>query len=160
VQRSSVPRRSRLPVVAELSAGGLVVDRRVPLQRRDELPVALIARRTRTGDLEWILPKGHLEHGESTEEAAVREVEEETGIRSRVIEPLGTIQYWFVYSGHRVHKTVHHFLLDAVGGQLSSSDIEVDQVEWVPLREAPHRMRYADERDLVEQAAERVAEAG
>jgi 8-oxo-dGTP pyrophosphatase MutT (NUDIX family) len=143
-----------------MSAGGLVIDRRAFTGRRDQLPVALVARRARGGDLEWILPKGHIEPGESAEQAAVREVQEETGIRGLVVEPLGTIEYWFVHTGQRVHKTVQHFVLEAVGGQLSSSDVEVERLEWVPLAEAPRRMRYSDERDLVEQAAERAAEAG
>jgi 8-oxo-dGTP pyrophosphatase MutT (NUDIX family) len=147
-------------VVAEVSAGGLVVDRRLRLAVPDQPSVALIARRTRSGELEWVLPKGHLEDGESPEEAAVREVQEETGIRGSVVGTLGTIDYWFVASGRRVHKTVHHFLLDAVEGELSATDIEVDRVEWVPLDEAVGRVRYADERALVERAAELVAETG
>ena len=145
--------------MAEVSAGGLVVDRRGSANRPDPR-VALIARRTRSGDLEWVLPKGHLEAGESPEQAAVREVEEETGIRGSVVEALGIIDYWFVASGRRVHKTVHHYLLDAIGGELSTVDIEVDQVEWVPLSEAAGRVRYADERALVERAAALVAETG
>ena len=138
-----------MATVAETSAGGLVV-------RRPDEPdpvAALIGRRTRRGDLEWVLPKGHLEPGESAAQAAVREVEEETGIRGRVLAPLGTIDYWFVLGGRRVHKTVHHFLLEAVSGQLSRADIEVEDVEWVRLDEAVTRLAHEDERDLAVRAA-------
>ena len=67
------------------------------------------------------------------EQAAVREVAEETGIAGEILGSLGTIDFWFIAEGRRVHKTVHHFLLRAVGGELSDADIEVTKVEWVPL---------------------------
>ena len=98
----------RLTRVDEVSAGGLVVDRSGPRPR-----AALIARHDRRGRLVWSLPKGHVEAGETPEDAAVREVEEETGIRGSVLAPLGTIDFWFVAEQRRVHKTVHHYLLAA-----------------------------------------------
>jgi 8-oxo-dGTP pyrophosphatase MutT (NUDIX family) len=120
--------------------------------------VALIGRRTRRGGLEWVLPKGHVEPGESTEAAARREVREETGIDGRVVAPLGTVDYWFLVDGTRVHKTVHHFLLEAVGGRLSCDDPEVDEVAWLPLDEAVDRLAHADEQDLVLRASAHLAE--
>lgn len=138
------PRR-RLRTVEETSAGGLVVD----LTQAEPL-AALIARRNRRGRLEWVLPKGHVEAGETPEVTAVREVEEETGIRGRVLAPLGVIDYWFVAEGRRIHKTVHHFLLEASSGDLSDDDAEVEEVAWVPLAEVTGRLAFADERRLVE----------
>lgn len=130
------------PRVEETSAGGLILD-------RSGAHAALIARRDRRGRLIWSLPKGHVEAGESTEDAAVREVREETGIEGRVVAPLGTIDFWFTTEEHRVHKTVHHFLLQAQGGELSDDDVEVVEVAWVPLGEVSGRLRYADERRLI-----------
>jgi ADP-ribose pyrophosphatase YjhB (NUDIX family) len=132
--------------VEETSAGGLVVDRR----DGDNAQAALIGRIDRRGRLLWSLPKGHVEAGETNEDAAVREVAEETGITGRVLAPLGTIDFWFVAEGRRIHKTVHHFLMLAEGGELSADDIEVEQVEWVPLAQLGERLAYADERRLVE----------
>ncbi|NKX51722.1 NUDIX hydrolase, partial [Arthrobacter deserti] len=100
-----------LPTVEEVSAGGVVVDASTA-----GLNVAIIARFNRGGRLEWGLPKGHPEDAETNEQAAVRENEEETGIQGKVLATLGSIDYWFTVSGHRVHKTVHHFLLTATGG--------------------------------------------
>jgi len=114
--------------------------------------VAVIGRVDRRGRLLWSLPKGHLEDGETAEDAAVREVEEETGIRGRVLAPLGTIDYWFVVDDRRIHKTGHHYLLEAFGGELSDEDIEVEEVAWVPLADLPERLAYADERRLVASA--------
>jgi len=140
--------------VEETSAGGLVVDRTGACPR-----VALIGRLDRRGRLLWSLPKGHLEAGETTQDAAVREVEEETGIRGRVLAPLGTIDYWFVADDRRIHKTVHHYLLEASGGELSDTDVEVDEVAWVPIGELGARLAYAGERRLAETAADLLADS-
>lgn len=121
--------------------------------------VALIGRLDRRGRLLWSLPKGHLEAGESAEDAAIREVEEETGIRGRVLAPLGTIDYWFVAEDRRIHKTVHHYLLEAAGGELSDTDVEVDEVAWVPIGELGDRLAYAGERRLAETAADLLADS-
>jgi 8-oxo-dGTP pyrophosphatase MutT (NUDIX family) len=134
--------------VREETAGGVVVDRSGPVPR-----VLLIGRRGRRGgDLVWLLPKGHLDPGESPEQAAVREVAEETGIRTRVRRSLGTIDYWFTADEARIHKTVHHYLLDPLGGELSTADAEVDEVAWVSPVEAGRRVGYADERRLIASA--------
>lgn len=152
VRRPAPPRLAR---VDETSAGGLILDRRSGVAR-----AALIARHDRRGRLVWSLPKGHLEQGETPEQAAVREVEEETGIRGRVLGHLGTIDFWFVAEQRRVHKTVHHYLLEAEGGELSDDDVEVVEVAWVPLDDVPARLAYADERRLVARVPEVLDEHG
>lgn len=145
--------RPSLARVDETSAGGLVVDVTgvVPLG-------ALIGRTDRRGRLLWSLPKGHVEPGETHEQAAVREVMEETGISGEILAELGTIDFWFVADGRRVHKTVHHFLLRAVGGELSDADIEVTEVAWVPLPAIGAKLAYPDERSLVDAAGRLLAE--
>ena len=143
------PRRPRVRRVDETSAGGLVVD-----TSSGRTVAALIGRKDRRGRMLWSLPKGHIEAGESAEEAAVREVAEETGIDGRIIGRLGTIDFWFMADGRRVHKTVHHFLLRAEGGELSDADVEVSAVAWVPLDELAGTLAYEDERTLVARAPE------
>lgn len=147
---ASAPVPAALRVVDETSAGGLVV------QRRGDVHVAaVIARRNRAGRLEWCLPKGHLEGDETPEEAAVREIAEETGIRGSVLRRLGVIDYWFNGEDRRVHKVVHHFLLGAQSGELSVAgdpDGEVEDVEWVPLLALPERLAYPNERRLAQTA--------
>lgn len=145
-------RTPRMRTVAETSAGGLVVDTKTG-------HAAVIGRLDRRGRLLWSLPKGHVEHGETVEQAAVREVAEETGIDSAVVAELGSIDYWFVAEDRRIHKTVHHFLLRAVGGTLSDADYEVAEVAWVPLADLPARLAYADERRLVQRATTMLADS-
>ena len=118
----------------------------------------LIGRLDRHGQLLWSLPKGHIEDGETVEQTAVREVKEETGISAQILQPLGSIDYWFVAERRRVHKTVHHFLLEAVGGELSDEDVEVTEVAWVPVTELEPKLAYADERKLVRKARALLAE--
>lgn len=148
-------RRSRwLRQVDEFSAGGLVVDLGGETPRG-----ALIARTDRHGRLLWSLPKGHIEAGETAEQAAVREVEEETGIAGEIVAELGTIDFWFVADGRRIHKTVRHYLLRAVGGELSDADIEVSEVAWVPLPDIRAQLAYPDERGLVDTAGRLLADS-
>jgi 8-oxo-dGTP pyrophosphatase MutT (NUDIX family) len=136
-----------MKTVHHRSAGGLVVR---------GASILLIS--TQAGR-RWQLPKGHIEEGETPEDTAVREVAEETGIIGEVVAPLGIIDFWFVADGRRVHKTVHHFLLRAIGGALSDADIEVTEVAWVPLDELSGRLAYADERALVERAPALLADS-
>ncbi|MEU4764113.1 NUDIX hydrolase [Actinosynnema sp. NPDC023794] len=150
-RRRNRRRGRRLRTVDETSAGGLVLD-------FEQHVAAIIGRLDRRGRLLWSLPKGHIEAGETAEQTAVREVAEETGIHSKVLRPLGSIDYWFVAEDRRVHKTVHHFLLEALGGELSDEDVEVTEVAWVPLGELDDRLAYADERRLVRRAAELLSE--
>ncbi|WP_099023846.1 NUDIX hydrolase [Mycolicibacterium palauense] len=144
----------RLRTVHETSAGGLVID---GLDGpREEQVAALIGRIDRRGRMLWSLPKGHIEQGETAEQTAIREVAEETGIEGKVLAALGSIDYWFVTEGRRVHKTVHHYLLRFSGGELSDDDVEVSEVAWVPLHELPARLAYADERRLAQVAGELI----
>lgn len=155
-RRSRASRRGpdQLRTVHETSAGGLVID---GLDGpRESQVAALIGRIDRRGRMLWSLPKGHIELGETAEQTAIREVAEETGIRGSVLAALGRIDYWFVTDGRRVHKTVHHYLMRFLGGELSDEDLEVAEVAWVPIRELPSRLAYADERRLAEVADELI----
>ena len=149
-------RRAPARTVEETSAGGLVVSHRHGVPH-----VAVIARLNRGGRLEWCLPKGHLEGAETPEQAAVREIAEETGIEGEVVRALGSIDYWFSVEGRRVHKTVHHYLLTATGGVLSvdgDPDAEAVDAAWVPLSELPGRLAFSNERRMARAAGAVLAE--
>ena len=132
----------------EHSAGGVVIRR-----RNGKIDVALAARRTRQGDLAWGLPKGLVEQGESPEEAALREVQEETGLQARAIEPLGDISYWYVWEGERIRKKVTFFLMEATGGDVTQHDYEMEDVRWFPLDDARRKASYPSEKETLHRAA-------
>ena len=148
----------RLPAVLETSAGGIVVD-----VQEGRAHIAVIARRNRAGRIEWCLPKGHQENDETLVETAEREVEEETGIQGRVLTTLGTIDYWFSTHERRVHKIVHHYLLEATGGYLTvekDPDREAIDVAWIPLRQVQEHLTFPNERRIAQLAWERLAGNG
>ena len=137
---------------SEVSAGGVVYRR-----EDDAIDLALAARRTRRGQLAWGLAKGAIEQGESDEQAAVREVLEETGLLAEVEADLGDIRYFYVWEGVRVRKRVHFFLMRATGGDVSDHDTEMEDVRWFPLRTAIKRAAYKGEREVIGRAAKRLA---
>lgn len=132
----------------QVSAGGVLVRR-----TREGPQTLLAARRLRSGELAWGLPKGLVEEGESLEETARREVLEETGWEGNTVATLGEIAYWFVWEGERIHKTVHFFLMEAQGGDTSRRDREMEDVRWFPLEEARKVVRFASEREVLAWAA-------
>lgn len=133
--------------VEEVSAGGLVVD------KSGERGL-LIGRIDKRGRMLWSLPKGHIEEGETPEQAALREVHEETGIKSSITRSLGVIDFWFMAEGKRIHKTVHHFLFSETSGRLEAQISEVDEVKWFPLDDIAKTLAYPDERKLIERSGD------
>nr|WP_018142884.1 NUDIX hydrolase [Alloscardovia criceti] len=133
-----------LPVVREYSAGGLIFD--------DKDRVAIIARHSRSGHLEWCLPKGHIEKGETPDQTAVREIHEETGIIGEVVDSIATIDYWFTGDSQRVHKLVHHYALRMTGGYLTvegDPDHEAEDATWVKFDDLTDVLSYPNERRIV-----------
>ncbi|MEX1173609.1 MAG: NUDIX hydrolase [Chloroflexota bacterium] len=144
---------ARLRTATATSAGGIVV------RHEGGRPQLVIGSRRRDRDLRtWTLPKGTPDGDETTEQTALREVAEETGLEVRITGPLDSIEYTFVQSGTRIHKTVHYFMMEAIGGDLARHDHEFDQVRWIDFEEAPAVLTFETERALVTRAAARVAE--
>jgi 8-oxo-dGTP pyrophosphatase MutT (NUDIX family) len=142
----------RLRAATATSAGGIVI-------RHESGRAWLVVgsrRRERDGRT-WTLPKGTPEPGESREETALREVAEETGLEVRITGPLDSIEYQFVQSGQRIHKTVHYFMMEATGGDLANHDHEFEQVRWVTFEDAASTLTFETERLLVARAAALVA---
>ena len=135
-------------MIREFSAGGLVIRN---LRGRPHLAVV------RVRDEILALPKGHPEEGESAQDAALREVREETGLEATPVEKLGDIRYWYARDGDRVLKIVSFFLLRYRSGRLEDHDHEVEEALWIPLEEAPARLAYRGEKDMAKTALSRLA---
>lgn len=133
------------PFKRDAAAGGLVAE----LDASGDVRVVLIRSRRRKSDV-WSLPKGHFKARETADQTALREVREETGLRTRIVATLGTIDYWFVEKGVRYHKFVEYFVMTAVSGSLDDHDDEVEEACWLAWDEAIERMSYPNERALVE----------
>jgi 8-oxo-dGTP pyrophosphatase MutT (NUDIX family) len=100
------------------------------------------------------LPKGHPDGRESTADAAMREVREEAGIQTTLVEKLADTRYWYVRNGERRFKVVSFFLLRYRSGSVRNHDHEVADAAWIPLAEAPERLSYPGERDIAQRAIE------
>ena len=136
----------------QTSAGGVVV-RTGP----DGPEILLASRRTRKGELVWGLPKGMVEKGERPEDAALREVREETGYTATIREALDDVSYWFVWDGTRVRKTVHFFLMDDTGEEPGERDREMEEVRWFPAAEAAKVAGFPSEKKILRGVAEALA---
>jgi 8-oxo-dGTP pyrophosphatase MutT (NUDIX family) len=134
-------------VIREFSAGGLVIR-----NFRGTPHLAVV----RVRDEILALPKGHPEPGESMQDAALREVREETGLETEALEKLGDIRYWYARDGDRVLKVVSFFLFRYRSGRLADHDHEVEDALWIPLEEAPARLAYRGEKEMAESALSRV----
>jgi 8-oxo-dGTP pyrophosphatase MutT (NUDIX family) len=144
-------------VEREFSAGGILVRR-----LRGGWHVAAIRPQGKPEGL-WALPKGNIGPGESAEEAALREVAEETGVAGRADGKLGDVKYVYTRRGGlRVFKVVSFYLVRAGAGRLGDiapeQRVEVADAKWLPLDEAPRLLAYGGEREMAQKAVERLAE--
>ena len=130
----------------EFSAGGVVVR-----GSGEDAEVAVVSPRKGV----YALPKGHPDAGETLEQAATREVREETGLTAEPIAKLGEVRYWYTLAGERVLKVVTFFQFEYRSGSVDDHDDEVESAEWVPLGEAPERLSYKGEREMVVKAGRR-----
>lgn len=138
---------ARLKQATATSAGGIVI------RFVDGAPELVVGKRRRERRaVTWTLPKGTPNPTETTEQTAVREVAEETGLEVDIVRPFDSIQYTFNQGRTRIHKTVHYFLMVPVGGDLAGHDHEFDEVRWVRFDEAPLLLTFETERALVARA--------
>ena len=144
----------RLTRVEETSAGGFV------LAQDGTLRVALIGRQTRNGRIDWCVPKGHPEGEENLEQAAIRELAEETGLEVEIIEALGDIKYEFSAGNKLISKTVHHFLMRQTGGYLTVENDpqqEAVDVQWFEIDNLHVTLAHENERRIARGVQEWIA---
>lgn len=133
-----------------VSSGGVI------FRRYDgSIEVAMVA--VKGGNV-WCLPKGLIDKGEVPEKTAIREVAEETGLKGRIIEKLGEITYWYYIKEENIkcRKTVHFFLMEYEGGDVSNHDWEVDDASWFLIDEALKKASYRGEKEIIEKARKKL----
>jgi mutator protein MutT len=147
--------KAKMPVLEQISAGG------VAFRQVEHGYEAAIISMNPSG--RWQLPKGLIDEGETPEQAAVREVREEAGIETELLETLETIDYWFVSDWdeirRRIHKQVHFFLLRYTGGDVADHDDEVLESRWMRFDEAIGMLAFDSEKKTVEKA-KKILESG
>jgi 8-oxo-dGTP diphosphatase len=131
------------PMDEIVAAGGLVID-----SRDQSKPRVLLVHRPKYND--WSFPKGKLDPGETIEAAALREVEEETGLQCRIIRPLPSVRYQYRSRASDVRpKVVHYFLMEAIGGEIHVNMYEIDEARWCDVSDAMTRLRYEHDKQLL-----------
>lgn len=135
----------------EVSAGGVVL-------HEGRVLVIVPTRRAADGSLVLGLPKGHLDGEETAEQAATREVLEETGVRAEMVAPIGEVRYWYVRHGQRISKSVHFFLFSYLAGDVADHDDEVLEARWLAVEQARDELTYPGERGMLDRALAIAAE--
>jgi 8-oxo-dGTP pyrophosphatase MutT (NUDIX family) len=124
--------------------------------RDGEVVVIVPVKRGPDGNRVLGLPKGHPDGDETPEQAAQREVKEETGVTAELIEELGDVQYVYTRDGRAVSKRVTFYLFQYRSGDLADHDHEIEDARWMPMEQAAQELTYAGERELVSRALSRL----
>jgi 8-oxo-dGTP diphosphatase len=131
----------------QFSAGGVV------FQKQGTENLILICQHSQHHG--WVFPKGligdHVE-GEQKEDTALREVEEETGAKGKIIKLLSPVDYWYYFEGEKIHKTVYYFLMEYVSGDIAKHDMEMENVQWLPEAEVEKRLTYPTDKQVWQEA--------
>ena len=140
----------------QVSAGGVVYRR---VDARVEVVIVLVV-----PEMRWQLPKGVIDDGETTEQAALREVSEEAGVDAEIVDFLDTSEYWFTVERDgdmkRCHKFVHFFLMKYLGGDVNDHDHEVAEARWVEIDPAIEMFTFDNDREVVRKAKEIIRSIG
>lgn len=133
--------RAKIPVKMEFSSGGVIYKK-----QQGNIFVVLIS----VGNGKVLsLPKGLINKEEKPENAALREVKEETGCYGEIEDFLGKIEYWYRKERNLVHKFVYYFLIRYTGGDTRNHDWEVESADWFQIDEAIEKISYDNERDIL-----------
>ncbi|OGH20287.1 MAG: hypothetical protein A3D74_01920 [Candidatus Levybacteria bacterium RIFCSPHIGHO2_02_FULL_37_13] len=134
----------------EFSAGGVV------LKKTDGKVEILVCQHSQHHG--WVFPKGLIDpstssgRAETKEEAALREVKEETGINGKIIKSLSPIEYWYKLNNEKIKKTVYYFLMEYDSGDTKVHDFEMENVEWLPMDKVEERLTYKSDKEVWKEA--------
>jgi 8-oxo-dGTP pyrophosphatase MutT (NUDIX family) len=106
-----------------------------------------------SGYHKWVLPKGLVEEGEKPRQTALREVEEECGIKTKIIDKIPEAEkYIYTFEGTKIFKVVEYFLMEYVSGDIKDHDWEMEEVEWLSFKEAKERLDFSAAKKVMDRA--------
>lgn len=148
----------------EFSAGGIVFKPIRQAQGKKDFLVLVAQHSQHHG---WVFPKGligpsatssgQVGKKETKEEAALREVKEETGIDAKILKPLPEVSYWYQFKGEKIKKTVYYFLMEYVSGKIDDHDSEMENVEWLPFAGVETKLTYPSDKQVWQKAKQLIA---
>ena len=143
-----------MPIKRIFSAGGIVLRKSIKGTKGIKGVEVLVTQHSKHKG--WDFPKGHREIYESEEQTALREVEEETGVKAEIIERVGETKYFYYEEGERVLKTVVFFLMKYVSQGKATTAFEVSGTKWLPPEEVEDQLTFKDTKELWEKAKEKI----
>lgn len=132
----------------EFSAGGVVLNK--------DHQVLIIKTKNLKGDTVYTFPKGHIEPGETTRTAAIREVEEETGVKAEIVEKIQDVEYWFVHQGMKIHKRVSWFLMKPLSIKKKNRNVEVEDIIWYDINKVKEILSYSSDKELIDKLRNKI----
>lgn len=129
------------------SAGGVVY-------KYEEGTLKILSIITKKGKV-WSFPKGIIEKNESPEEAAIREIKEETGVDGEIIDEVGEVSYWFIHENEKYFKRVKYFLVRYTGGDINPND-EVETAQWLSPSLSLEILTYENDKEILKKALEKI----
>ena len=131
----------------QFSAGGIV------FKKNENKTFILVAQHSQHHG--WVFPKGligdHVKN-EGKNETALREVEEETGVRGKIISELSPVEYWYVFEDEKIKKTVYYFLMSVISEDITKHDKEMENVEWISSKDVEQRLTYPSDKKVWQEA--------
>lgn len=136
-------------MIREFSAGGVVF-------KKQNGKIFVVIYKPKDRDT-WQLPKGWIDSGETSEQAAVREVKEEGGITGAILSKIDTIKYFYNWEGEKRFKTVTFYLMEYLSGDPKDHEWEAETAEWIEIDKATERLTFKDEKEIVKKAKSLIA---
>ncbi|WP_457641657.1 NUDIX hydrolase [Persephonella sp.] len=135
----------------EFSAGGVVFRK----TEDGKIEILLIRVKNR-----WSFPKGNIERGEPKDQAALREVKEETGVDAEILDYLGEVDYWYSIGLTRIHKFVYYYLMKYAGGDIVPQKEEIDEAKFIPIEDVEKTLSYETDKEIFERAINSLKKLG
>ncbi len=135
----------------EFSAGGVVFRK----NENGQVEILLIRVKTR-----WSFPKGNIERGEPKDQAALREVKEETGVDAKILDYLGEVDYWYNIGLTRIHKFVYYYLMEYISGDVVPQKEEIDEAKFMSITEAEKSLAYSTDKEILNRAINSMKKLG